>query len=262
MEKKPEKKSYLGDKWERWDGTVKPTDINAKTPAIVYSLLLLLSVAIAGGFTFFILYMISPRLSEWGSGASGIVSGIVFGIICALAVIYAVVQVSAAFGISFFSYFLYAMLPRVLTNGVPTLLGRMMRISEDRIGNSYVRFHNQMTSTRTMTVTPDKLLLLLPRCIKKERRDEIVALCNEIGCRYIVATGGEMARDKVREVAPQAVIAVACERDLVSGISEVMRKVAVIGVANTRPNGPCVLTEVDVAEIRRWIQHFLGDEDR
>lgn len=262
MEHKTEKRSYLGDKWQGWSGTVTKTDINASTPAIVYSVLLLVSIVIAGAFTMFILYMISPRLSEWGVGAAGIISGVFFGIICFLAVIYALVQIAAASGLSFFAYYLYAFLPRFITTGVPTVFGRIMRISEDRIGNSFVRFHNQVTATRGLRVMPERLLILLPRCIKKERREEITALCDEYGCRFVVATGGEMARDKVKEMNPQAVIAVACERDLVSGISEVMRKVAVIGVANTRPNGPCVLTEVDVGEIRQWVKHFLENDDR
>ena len=46
-----------------------------------------------------------------------------------------------------------------------------------------------------------------------------------------------MARQMVKEIRPKAIIAVACERDLTSGIQDVF-PLPVIGVLNERPFGP------------------------
>jgi hypothetical protein len=45
------------------------------------------------------------------------------------------------------------------------------------------------------------------------------------------------------------VIGVACERDLLSGIRDVRHKLSVLGIANTRPNGPCRDTQINLAEL-------------
>jgi hypothetical protein len=45
------------------------------------------------------------------------------------------------------------------------------------------------------------------------------------------------------------VIGVACERDLLSGIRDVRHKLSVLGITNTRPNGPCRDTQIDLAEL-------------
>ena len=57
---------------------------------------------------------------------------------------------------------------------------------------------------------------------------------------------------------PKAVIAVACERDLTSGIQD-MKHIPVLGVFNKRPNGPCVDTLIDIHEIENAI-NFLTNK--
>ncbi|MGP1585459.1 MAG: DUF116 domain-containing protein, partial [Schwartzia sp. (in: firmicutes)] len=57
------------------------------------------------------------------------------------------------------------------------------------------------------------------------------------------------------------VLAIACERDLTSGIQDVYPLPAV-GVLNIRPNGPCYNTHVDMAAVRREIEAILADEEK
>ena len=55
-------------------------------------------------------------------------------------------------------------------------------------------------------------------------------------------------------------MAIACERDLTSGIQDVYPLPAV-GVLNIRPNGPCFNTHVDIEKVREEIKKFLIDDD-
>jgi len=64
----------------------------------------------------------------------------------------------------------------------------------------------------------------------------------------------------VRDNKPKAVLAIACERDLMSGIQDVYPLPAV-GVLNIRPNGPCYNTHVDMDAVRREIEKIILPKD-
>ena len=63
-----------------------------------------------------------------------------------------------------------------------------------------------------------------------------------------VATGGTLARKKIKEFIPDIIIAVACERDLISGIFDAY-PFLVYGMFNSRPNGDCIDTKINFQEI-------------
>ena len=65
-----------------------------------------------------------------------------------------------------------------------------------------------------------------------------------------------MARRVIKTLRPQAVVAIACERDLTSGIQDVF-PLPIIGIFNERPFGPCCNTRVDIARVEATIQSFL-----
>jgi len=58
------------------------------------------------------------------------------------------------------------------------------------------------------------------------------------------------------EKRPKLVLAVACERDLTSGIKDCY-PLPVIGILNLRPHGPCFNTVVDAAAIDAALQQVL-----
>ena len=64
------------------------------------------------------------------------------------------------------------------------------------------------------------------------------------------APGGTQARAIIRDIRPRAIVAVACERDLVSGIHDVAPRIPIIGIPNTRPLGPCKDTVIDIEKFR------------
>jgi hypothetical protein len=53
-----------------------------------------------------------------------------------------------------------------------------------------------------------------------------------------------------------AVVAVACEKELQEGLKGVFPKPA-LGVINLRPHGPCTDTQVDLEELEETLRWFL-----
>jgi len=79
----------------------------------------------------------------------------------------------------------------------------------------------------------------------------------EVYCKLLKSTGGTLARMKVKEARPKAIVAIACERDLASGMADVF-PIPVIGVLNERPNGPCCNTTVDPKRVRAAVEQLIG----
>ncbi|MDI6641386.1 MAG: DUF116 domain-containing protein [Elusimicrobiota bacterium] len=71
-----------------------------------------------------------------------------------------------------------------------------------------------------------------------------------------VATGGRLAKRWVRELKPDFIVAVACERELSEGISAVY-PLPVVGIPNIRPYGPCLNTTVDISMVETVIEKYL-----
>lgn len=121
-----------------------------------------------------------------------------------------------------------------------------------------------------------KVLLLLPHCLQVDECDvrithnvlkckrcgrceikDLIEISEERRLDLFVATGGTVARRIVQEGRPDAIVAVACERDLSSGIVDTF-PVPVLGITNERPCGPCLNTRVDLMRVREALD-FLGN---
>lgn len=154
-------------------------------------------------------------------------------------------------------------------------VGRILGLDRDRIRQSFIAMNNSLVISQKYKVRPDRILILLPHCIQlfdceikvtgdvnkcvQCGRCDIKGLV-EIGRKYgidiSVATGGTLARKVIVEKRPKLVLAVACERDLTSGIKDCY-PLPVIGVLNLRPHGPCFNTIVDTADIDAALQQVL-----
>ncbi len=121
-----------------------------------------------------------------------------------------------------------------------------------------------------------KILLLLPHCLQTDkctirlthniyncercgrcRIRDLIGIAEENGLTLFVATGGTIARKIVMEARPEAIVAVACERDLSSGLVDTF-PIPILGVSNVRPFGPCFNTSVDLDKVREAIGFFGG----
>lgn len=154
-------------------------------------------------------------------------------------------------------------------------LGKPFGIRRRQLESSFIAVSNLLFSRLGLKVPADRLLVVTPHCLQlatcphKITRDPhnckrcggcdigaLVTLADEMGFHFFVATGGTLARQIVYKTRPQAVLAIACERDLMSGIQDVYPLPAV-GVLNIRPNGPCYNTRVDMDEVRAQIEKLV-----
>lgn len=156
------------------------------------------------------------------------------------------------------------------------MLGKIFGIRRRKIERSFIAVSNQIMHHRKIKVTPDKLLVVTPHCLqrascpRKITRDPmancqrcggcdiggLVTMAEEMGFHFFVVTGGTLARQTVKKIRPKVVLAIACERDLTSGIQDVYPLPAV-GVLNIRPFGPCYNTRVDLNLVRQEIEKLL-----
>ncbi len=154
-------------------------------------------------------------------------------------------------------------------------LGKLFGIRRRQLEGSFVAVSNVLFARRGIKVPAERLLVITPHCLQlascphKITRDpnnckrcgqcnigDLMKLSDELGFKFLVATGGTLARQMVKEARPKAVLAIACERDLMSGIKDVYPLPAV-GVLNIRPNGPCYNTRVDMNEIRLRLAEII-----
>lgn len=158
-------------------------------------------------------------------------------------------------------------------------LGRIFNIPRQRIEQSFIEVSNHLVRQHKIKVPASRIMILTPHCIQLDtcahkitRNIEncrqcgrccvggMLGLAHKYGIHMGVATGGTLARQMVKEIRPKAIIAVACERDLTSGIQDVF-PLPVIGVLNERPFGPCFNTRVDIKKVEAAILDFLDTEE-
>jgi len=130
-------------------------------------------------------------------------------------------------------------------------------ISKDRLGYSLIEIHNELTRIRMAKGRDGRLLVLSPRCLDRETADQIRTMTSEMDCDFYMAPTGAQARQKVAQAKPAAIIGIACERDLITGIRDVGSYFPVLGITNKRPIGPCKGAFIDMDELRSGIDVFM-----
>ena len=156
------------------------------------------------------------------------------------------------------------------------VLGRIFRIDLDRIKRSFIEVNNNLVQAREIHIKPHQLLLLAPHCLQNSTCahkvagnidnchrcglcsvNSILELRDRYGIRVGMATGGTLARKYIVDYRPRAIVAIACERDLTSGILDA-NPIPVLGVTNLRPNGPCHNTDFSLKHLEQAIHFFIG----
>jgi len=255
-EKTPKRDRKLGDEWEDWTGDLDESMTYDETAAL-FTLYAGIALVIFMAGTAFMLYMVEPRLR--------LIHPVLLYGIKGLAV--AFLLLGAAWGfmiaVSVFTgrnLVFHSRLGQVTATWIlpfALAIARRLGISRDRFGNSFVFFSNAIVKV-THKPGSGKTIILLPRCLKKDIREQVQELAGRAGVKVFTATGGGQARTIIREERPTAVIGVACERDLMSGIHDVAPIMPTMGVTNKRPEGPCKNTLVDMDELKSAIETLTG----
>jgi hypothetical protein len=156
------------------------------------------------------------------------------------------------------------------------IIGKVLGYEKEKILKSFISVNNYIVATKPV-LPGEKILMLLPHCLQNSDCPFKITIdidncrscgkcpigqLKDIGQKYNavlkVATGGTLARKWIEQVKPRAVIAVACERDLASGIQDT-GNLPVLGVLNSRPNGPCINTDVSLEQIEQAFKTIIKE---
>ncbi|MDA8168874.1 MAG: DUF116 domain-containing protein [Nitrospiraceae bacterium] len=252
----------LGDEWADWNGEANnPDALNVdEKPGTFITLSAVLIICCLAMFPV-ALYMVSPRIEQLSPAAAPVISYALFwmGLLAVLLVV--------AWGISVLKFRKSLFPLRWVEKGILLILpktvwlGSRLGISRDRVGNSFIKTHNRIIRAYAGKFNPERPLILLPRCLKPDIRRDINQATANGPFRIVTAVGGEEARKAIFEYRPTFILAVACERDLMSGLKDVAAKLPVLAIPNRRPEGPCKNTSIPIEEFMEAIA-FIKDDIR
>jgi len=157
---------------------------------------------------------------------------------------------------------------------VVLIIGGLFGINKDLLRDAFVDTNNALVRAQRKRISAERVLILLPHCLqhhdcpwkitfdvencKRCGKCDIAALAelsDKYGTAVRVATGGTLARRVIRDYKPSLILAVACGRDLSSGIIDA-HPFPVYGVTNERPNGPCFDTTVNLASVEKALEEL------
>jgi len=247
----------LGHEWDEWDGAPLANGGDFRSGPVRYFLFTGIGLALALMIAVALIYLVAPRLA--------LISGwlprtllFAVGIAGALSMLWlAVIGASYVTGRALLPSKLAerGLMPRLmpLASAVSELFG----VQRDWTQHSSVVVYDRLAMARTRKVRADELLILIPRCLSRAALDSVLDIAKRYNVHTFVATRGQLARRVIKERRPRAVVAVACERDMVSGLHDVAGRVPVLGLTMQLPNGPCKDASIDVARMEEFVKRFL-----
>jgi uncharacterized protein len=252
----------LGDEWLDWNGKTNPSEIEIDERlrtflALAAGTVLMMIASLQLGW-----YLAKPRIEQLSVYLPHVVEWSAFVLFLLFLLLVGLeITLLLRFRKSVFPYiwaekFLLALLSRSMW------LGEKFGISKDRVGNSFIKVHNLMLKSHSHVVRGDVLLILLPRCLEKETRRQVVERVNGRAVQVVTAAGGEEARKAIKQYNPSLILAVACERDLISGIKDVAEKIPVLAIPNKRPEGPCKNTHLQLTDLDEALKFVAASAPR
>ncbi len=262
-EKEPDSKTggrdrRLGDEWLDWNGSKSPQEDEIDEKLSTFLTLAAGAVLIFIACLRFGWYLTKPRIDQLSPLLSRLIERSAFVLAVIILLLVALeTTLLLKFRKSVFPYiWAEKLLLAVLSKSM--WLGQKLGISKDRVGNSFIKAHNLIVKSHVRRLNLDTLLILLPRCLEKEAKRQVVERANGRAVQIVTAAGGEEARSAIREHRPSLILAVACERDLISGIRDVAEKIPVLAIPNKRPEGPCKNTRVHLDALDDALTFITG----
>jgi uncharacterized protein len=246
----------LGHEWDEWDGRPLPNAGNYDSSPALFFAWSAITLVVGLGLLALMLFLLAPRVRAVHQAAPALLWA---GLLVAGSLLWAwwaVLLISYETG--------RPLLPERLAERGPFL--RLMRLTSrvadhfgrrDWVENAAVKVYNALAVVRGRKVSQGELLLLIPRCLSKATLDGVLGIAGKYGVPVFVATRGQLARRVIRERRPRAVVAVACERDMVSGLHDVAGKIPVLGLTMTLPSGPCKDASLDLSQLERWVRSYV-----
>ena len=246
---------------------------NAKGPTLFLSYCFVAYIAIVG-ISYSVWYLVLPRIKVWDLNIEYVIGFAFFMFLFVLGGGLFLIFFTVVTGIDVLYPHGKTSLTVNLLFPIATTIATVLGVSKSKLRESFVSVSNSMIKAQCKRISNKRLLILLPHCLQIDKCNrnvthylencqecgrcllgEFKRLGVEKGISINVVNGGTLARKKVADYRPTGIIAVACERDLASGILDVY-PIPVIGVMNDRPNGPCYNTSVDMSKVRKAIEFF------
>lgn len=161
-------------------------------------------------------------------------------------------------------------------------ISKIFREDIDFIRSTFIKLNNYLVKDKLIKdkkkFKASEIAILMPHCLqasncnKKVTNDinqcigcgacklaNLKKLQKDYGVNIFIASGGTLARKIIVDKKPKVVLAVACERDLTSGISDMSSRVPVVGILNSRPNGPCFNTDINIGMIKKELDLLIKE---
>ena len=250
----------LGDTWDGWTGEVEYNKGDLTTSPWYFLNFTSVTLALLNAASWLALYLVHPRLAELPLWVERTVVMGLWGVLLTVDLVFLLVGLTVLTGKNFVPFFKGKHI--ALSSIIPytVKVAKVFGIHKDRISNSILQVGNILTRVNQANIERDELLILLPRCLDVQTRQDIKSVTSKYDVDFHICAGGQMARQLLAEKRPKGVIAVACERDLMAGVQDVKAAVPVIEIANKRPEGPCRNTNIDMMEMENAIRLYLGKE--
>jgi len=246
------KKRKLGSEWENWNGSNDLYSQHINTTPILFLTLLSITAFLSAGIVTGIYYFLNIKNHQ----QIQIFFWLYIGIIILIFLSHTLFMLTIIFKKPFAFYLKDKQFADSVIIKLTLFIGHKIGIPSDKLLNSMLQVGNILTKVLYSSIDKNELLVLVPRCLSKGIRQELIQITNERGIAYRIAAGGSEARDILKEYKPKGIIAVACERDLYSGVSDVPPQIPVIAIANSRPEGPCINTTINLEELSDALDFF------
>jgi len=246
----------LGHEWDEWNGLPLPSGGDFSAPPSTFFWYAALSLAVAGAAGWVVLYLLAPRIAEIWSPLATFVQ-ITWGALVGLSWLwFGALLGSFAGGTNLLPERWLERGPFLRLMNFTSLVSRVFR-RRDWVEHAAIDVYNTLAVRRGRSVGRGELLVLIPRCLSKLALDGVLSIAGRYDVPVFVATRGQLARRVIRERRPRAVVAVACERDMMTGLLDVAGKLPVLGLTMRLPNGPCRDAMLDLETMERWIEGWV-----
>ena len=247
----------LGHEWDEWNGQPLPNagDFRTTTGKYFFFTALGLGGIVAAGAAG--IYLLAPRLAQLATWLPRALYLADAALAAAGALWLGLIGLSYATN--------RALLPSrfaergllLKTLRMSSRVGEMFGVQRDWTDNAGVAVYNHLAWARDWRVRANEMLILIPRCLSRAALDGVMDIAKRYDVATFVATRGAYARQAIRERRPKAVVAVACERDMVSGLRDVAGRLPVLGLTMQLPNGPCKDASLDLVKMEEFVRKYL-----
>lgn len=246
----------LGHEWDEWNGLPLPGGGDFSAPPRIFFGYAALTLAVVGAVGWGLLFLLSPRVAQIWSPLGSILL-VAWGGVMGLAWLwFGLLGLSYASGKNLLPEHWLERGPFLHLMNLTSLVSRVFR-RRDWVEHAAIDVYNALAVRRGRTVGRGELLVLIPRCLSKLALDGVLSIAGRYDVPVFVATRGQLARRVIRERRPRAVVAVACERDMMTGLRDVAGKLPVLGLTMRLPNGPCRDAMLDLDTMERWIEGWV-----